>query len=298
MASIHVPVLLKETVEGLKLTSGLWYLDGTLGGGGHATAVAEATKGKVNIIGLDRNVVAIDEARDSLKGKSEKLILACESFANLDKVLDAHEIAQVDRILLDLGLSSDELDNSGRGFTFQKDEPLLMTMGDPETYPFTAHKIVNEWEEEVIANVIFGYGEDRFARRIARSIVNYRDKKKIETTGELAEIVKNAVPAFVRRGKIHPATKTFQALRIAVNDELNALKEGLRKGYERLSTNGIMAVISFHSLEDRIVKEFYKSKALAEEATVTKKPIIASEVEILNNPRSRSAKLRILEKHS
>jgi 16S rRNA (cytosine1402-N4)-methyltransferase len=302
MSSIHIPVLLKEVLDGLALDSKktLWYLDGTLGGGGHAKAVAEATKGKVNIIGLDRNVMAIDEARETLKdkseNKSEKLILACESFANLDKVLDAHEVTSVDRILLDLGLSSDELDNSGRGFTFQKDEPLLMTMGDPETYPFTAHKIVNEWEEEVIANVIFGYGEDRFARRIARSIINYRDKKPIETTKELAEIVKNAVPAFVRRGKIHPATKTFQAIRIAVNDELNSLKEGLRKGYERLSTDGIMAVISFHSLEDRIVKEFYKNKALALEATVTKKPITASEEELLNNPRARSAKLRILRK--
>jgi 16S rRNA (cytosine1402-N4)-methyltransferase len=299
MATIHVPVLLKEVIEGLKVettSKPFWYLDGTLGGAGHAKAVAQAAKGNLKIVGLDRNIIAIDEARETLKGTSEQLILACDSFAHLDMVLDAEGISSVDRILLDLGLSSDELDNSGKGFSFQKDEPLLMTMGNPDTYPFTAHKIVNEWDEEVIANIIFGYGEDRFARRIARSIVNYRTKKSIDTTHELAEIVKSSVPSFVRRGKIHPATKTFQALRIAVNDELNTLKEGLKKGYERLSPGGIMAVISFHSLEDRIVKEFYKSKTLAKEATATKKPITASEAEILNNPRSRSAKLRILEK--
>jgi 16S rRNA (cytosine1402-N4)-methyltransferase len=311
MASVHVPVLLQEVIEGFKIggeedrrsadrtllrTPSLIYLDGTLGGAGHAKAVAEAAQGNITIVGLDRNIMAIDEARETLKGQAGNLILECENFANLDKVLDQHGIEKVDRILLDLGLSSDELDNSGKGFTFQKDEPLIMTMGDPARYPFTAETIVNSWDEEVIANIIFGYGEDTFARRIARALISYRDKKKIETTKELAEIVKNAVPAFARRGKIHPATRTFQALRIAVNDELNVLKEGLRKGYERLSTDGIMAVISFHSLEDRIVKEFYKTKALAEEATVTKKPIRASEAEILNNPRSRSAKLRILEK--
>ena len=171
-----------------------------------------------------------------------------------------------------------------------------MTMGDPAHYPFTAQTIVNNWDEEVIANIIFGYGEDRFARRIARTIVTYRDKKKIETTHELAEIVKSAVPAFVRRGKIHPATKTFQALRIAVNEELAALKEGLGKGYGRLNSGGIMAVISFHSLEDRIVKEFNKQKAKNDNAELSKKPIAASESEILDNPRSRSAKLRILKK--
>jgi 16S rRNA (cytosine1402-N4)-methyltransferase len=206
-------------------------------------------------------------------------------------------------ILLDLGISSDELENSGRGFTFQKDEPLLMTMGDPAKYPFTAATIVNSWKEEDIANVIFGYGEERYARRIARAIVTYREKKIIETSGELAEIVKSAVPRFGRSfngrpAKIHPATKTFQALRIAVNDELGALKEGLTKGYERLAPGGKMVVISFHSLEDRIVKNFFK--ALADDSNakiITKRPIIASPQEIAENPRSRSAKLRILQKN-
>ncbi|MES2216388.1 MAG: 16S rRNA (cytosine(1402)-N(4))-methyltransferase RsmH [Patescibacteria group bacterium] len=306
MASIHVPVLLKEVVEGLKLQeakskkqeSALIYLDGTLGGAGHAMAVAEALEGKVIIVGLDRNKQAIEEGKGKLEGKAEKVILEVESFRNLDKVLEKHNIEKVDRILLDLGLSSDELDNSGRGFTFQKDEPLLMTMGDPDTYPFTAKTIVNDWDEEVIADVIFGYGEERFARRIARAIIVYRDKKTIETTHELAEIIKGSVPGFYRRGKIHPATRTFQALRIAVNEELNALKEGLTKGYEKLNAGGVMAIISFHSLEDRIVKEFFKSKAVTDDAVVSRKPLRASDEEILHNPRARSARLRVLERRN
>jgi 16S rRNA (cytosine1402-N4)-methyltransferase len=155
---------------------------------------------------------------------------------------------------------------------------------------------VNGWDESVIADIIFGYSEDRFARRIARAIVSYRAKKQIETSGELAEIVKSGVPAFARRGKIHPATKTFQALRIAVNDELGALREGLKKGYESLNAGGRMAVISFHSLEDRIVKEFFKKLGEEGARILTKKPITAGDQEIAENPRSRSAKLRVIEK--
>lgn len=344
MQSIHEPVLLHEVVEHLAIGSWLfknkitnnqkpitaWYLDGTLGGAGHAKAVAEAIKKQggslAGIIGLDRDEQALERAKITLKGKAEKVILECENFRNLDKVLEKNGVAKLDLILFDLGISSDELDNSGRGFTFQKDEPLLMTMGDPTKYPFTAKDIVNKWDEEVIANIIFGYAEERFARRIARAIVNYRQKKEIETSGEFAEIIKSSVPGFYRRGKIHPATKTFQALRIAVNDELGALKDGLKKGYESLSNGGRMAVISFHSLEDRIVKDFYKEKAgvgkkagtVAKGGTdgevgagakigvdreesggaiiITKKPIVASPQEIAENPRSRSAKLRVIEK--
>jgi 16S rRNA (cytosine1402-N4)-methyltransferase len=308
--SMHEPVLLHEVVENLarraaegtfsvpKALNAPWYLDGTLGGAGHALAIAGALQGKLGIVGLDRDEKAIEMAKESLKGKAGEIILECESFRNLDKVLDSHGVAGADMILLDLGISSDELDASGRGFTFQKDEPLLMTMGDPEKYPFTAKDIVNDWDEEVIADIIFGYGEERFARRIARSIAGYRAKKKIETSGELAEIIKSSVPAFYRRGKIHPATKTFQALRIAVNDELKALKEGLVKGYAKLNSGGRMAVISFHSLEDRIVKDFYKEQSRTGADVITKKPIRPSVQEIAENPRSRSAKLRVIEKNN
>jgi 16S rRNA (cytosine1402-N4)-methyltransferase len=353
MQSIHEPVLLHEIIANFSVlsdrASGLdsikassrakstqktfWYFDGTLGGAGHALAIAKAFEGKLGIIGLDRDAEALTRAKVTLKDKSEKLILEHDNFRNIDKVLERNGIDSVDLILLDLGLSSDELDNSGRGFTFQKDEPLLMTMGDPKDYPFTAKDIVNKWDEDVIADIIYGYAEEKFARRIARTIVNYRIKKQIETSGELAELVKMSVPGFYKRGKIHPATKTFQALRIAVNDELGSLKEGLRKGYERLGSGGRVAVISFHSLEDRIVKEFFKEKVgvnlkkidqyeekvskekginnekeirrkientvLSGEGKakiITKKPITASMQEIAENPRSRSAKLRIIEK--
>ncbi len=358
MKSVHEPVLLHEVVEYLVNSSGLivngksqkpstinykpltttnhepfWYLDGTLGGGGHALALAKALKGKLCLIGLDRDPEAVKMGLKNFADKAERVIIENENFRNLDKVLEREGISNVNAILLDLGISSDELENSGRGFSFQKDEPLLMTMGDPETYPFTAGDVVNDWEESVLADIIFGYGEERFARRIARAIVGYRTKKKIETSMELAEIVVQAIPFVARRhwknktnnsssssslrlsesndlkasqslnGQIpitnnqrHSATKTFQALRIAVNDELNALKEGLTKGYEKLTKGGRMAVISFHSLEDRIVKTFYKKMSVAEAKILTKKPIVAGEQELAENPRSRSAKLRILEK--
>ncbi|MEN9524102.1 MAG: S-adenosyl-methyltransferase MraW, rRNA (cytosine1402-N4)-methyltransferase [Candidatus Parcubacteria bacterium] len=301
METVHVPVLLHEVVDNfltVKSNKGMVYLDGTLGGAGHALAIAKAFEGKLTIIGMDRDPMAIGRATEILKGKVTQVILENEDYRNLDKVLDNHHISNVDLILLDLGISSDELENSGRGFSFQKDEPLLMTMGDPTKYPFTAKDIINTWAEEDIANVIFAYGEERFARRIARALVDYRSKKKIETSGELAEIVKSAVPGFYNMPhKIHSATKTFQALRIAVNDELGALKEGLRKGFQKLNKGGRMAVISFHSLEDRIVKDFNKEKSLEEAKIITKKPIVATDQEQAENPRSRSAKLRVLEKN-
>jgi 16S rRNA (cytosine1402-N4)-methyltransferase len=300
MQSVHKAVLLHEVVNNLVVdlpsSRSIWYLDATLGGAGHALAIAKALKGKINLIGLDRDCQAIRRAKEILKDEVSKLILKCKDFRNLDEVLDKHNVEKVDLILFDLGISSDELDNSLRGFTFQKNEPLLMTMGDPNDYLFTARDILNNWEEAVIADIIFGYGEERFARRIARNIVSYRLKKKIETTEELVEIVKMSVPGFYRRSKINPATKTFQALRIAVNDELSSLKEGLKKGYERLMLGGKMAVISFHSLEDRIVKNFYKEKEKEGATIITKKPITATFEEIATNPRSRSAKLRIIKK--
>lgn len=322
MQSVHKSVLLNEVVEHLVFGVWLldisnnqtpntnnqtdsekyiphipWLLDGTIGGAGHSLAIAKAMRGRLNIIGLDRDINAINRDAESLKGQAKEVILECENFRNLDKAMEKHSIKAVDIIILDLGLSSDELEASGRGFSFQKDEPLYMTFGDPSSYPFTAKNIVNDWGENVIADVIYGYGEEKFARRIARAIIGYREKKKIETSFELGELVKMAVPGFYRRGKTHPATKTFQALRIAVNDELNALKEGLRKGYDSLAIGGRMAVITFHSLEDRIVKNFYKDLAGQEGGRIiTRKPIKPSDQEIAENPRARSAKLRLIEK--
>lgn len=302
-ASVHEPVLLHEIVNAFKPSeteSGAkgipWYLDGTLGGAGHALALAKACGGKINILGFDRDIRAVERARSILEGHAEKIILVNEDFRDLDQVMELHGIPNADMILLDLGVSTDELESSGRGFSFRKDEPLFMTYDGPDEYPFTARDIVNRWDEAVLADVIFGYGEERYARRIAKAIVSYRTKKPIETSGELAEIVKTSVPPLYRRGRIHPATRTFQALRIAVNDELNALKEGLAKGYERLARDGKMAVISFHSLEDRIVKEFFKNESKKGAQLVTKKPIRPSFEEIGRNAKARSAKLRIIQK--
>lgn len=291
---IHKTVLLQESIEGLAITEGDVYLDGTLGSAGHALAAC----------GHGAQIVGIDQDEDALARATSRLQSTCDfrlikgSFRNMDKALDELGISKVNKIMLDLGLSSDQFETSGRGFTFQKNEPLLMTFKkDPSEEDLTAQEIVNHWDEENIADIIYGYGEERYARKIARKIVEARENKPITTTSELVEIIKAATPSFYHHGKIHPATRTFQALRITVNDEIGALKDGLKKGFDRLEKNGRMAVISFHSIEDRIVKHFYKEKAeegLAE--LITKKPITASELEKKENPRSRSAKLRIIKK--
>ncbi len=294
MSTVHTSVLLHESIDGLALKEGDIYLDGTLGGAGHAKYAFESMRGNITVIGLDRDQDALLRSREIL-GSSPKIILKQASFGDMAKVLDDLNIPKVNRIMLDLGLSSDQFEVSGRGFTFRKDEPLLMTMAKfPEPDDLTAHYIVNKWAEESIADIIYGYGEEKYARKIAKAIISYRERKTIETTFELVEIIKGAVPSFYKRSRIHPATRTFQALRIAVNDELNTLKDGLKQGYERLEKGGRMAVISFHSLEDRIVKHFYKAQEDA--VLITKRPLTASEQELQDNPRARSAKLRIIEK--
>ncbi len=294
---VHKTVLLKESIDGLGIHEGDIYLDGTLGSAGHALYALEQTKGNLKVIGLDRDTEAL--ARSSQRLSAYKDVNLVESsYKDLEEVLNRLNISKINRFMLDLGLSSDQFETSGRGFTFKNDEPLLMTFKkDLKPEDLTAAKIVNTWAEESIADIIYGFGEERYSRRIARAIVNYREKKEIEKTGELVEIINQAVPFFYKKGKIHPATRTFQALRIAVNDELNTLKIGLSKGFEKLDSGGRMAIISFHSLEDRIVKNFNKEKEEAGLAKIiTKKPIVPGDDEISQNPRSRSAKLRILEK--
>ncbi len=283
---VHKTVLLHESIDGLNLHDGSVYLDGTLGSAGHALLAQE--KG-ARVIGLDRDEGALARSRERLNTDA---ILIHESYRNLDKALADIHIPHVDAIMLDLGLSSDQFETSGRGFTFQKDEPLLMTFD--EKAELTAAEIVNTWDEENIADIIYGYGEERFARRIAKHIVQSRP---ITTTFALVEAVKKATPFAYHKGRIHPATRTFQALRITVNDEINTLKDGLKKGFEALSKNGRFAVISFHSLEDRIVKNYFRDRSKEDTGFIhTKKPIVASDEERIRNPRSRSAKLRIIEK--
>lgn len=297
---MHIPVLLHEVIAELDLKPDDVYLDGTINGGGHASAVAERLGEGGTIVGLDLDRTALERAKKRLAGAKARVILKELSFRNLDIALAETGIGAADKILFDLGLSSHQFEESGRGFSFQKDEPLLMTFKDmPGTSDLTATAIVNRWDEENIAQIVESYGEERFAKRIAHSIVLARAKHPLRTTKELIAAIEEALPAGYRFRKIHPATKTFQALRITVNDELGALAQGLEKGFQHLAVQGRMAVISFHSLEDRLVKQYFRK--LSDEGMVkriTKKPIAPSEREVADNHRSRSAKLRIIEKIS
>lgn len=294
---MHISVLLHESIKGLELKDGDVVFDGTFGGGGHTRAMLA--------LGKDIKVIATDLDSDAIKNGQElvaeypgQLILENDTFANIASILEKHNIAGVDKVLLDLGWSSNQLEYGGRGLSFLKDEPLLMTLKNEITESdVTAELIVNEWSEGTIADILFGFGEERYARRIARVICEVRQVKPIKTTHELVEIISRAVPPNYRFGKIHPATRTFQALRIAVNTELETLERALSETWKVLRPEGRMVVISFHSLEDRIVKRFFREVAAETESTIlTKKPIIAGQDETSANPRARSAKLRIIKK--
>lgn len=294
----HIPVLLEETITGLNLKPGAVYVDGTLGSGGHAAAAFQSQK-NVTIIGFDREGDAIKRAGKLLASLGAKPVLINDSFRNIASQLKDHGFTSVDAILMDIGISSVQLDDSGRGFTFQKDEPLLMTMED-EIIPdvtLTAYDLVNTSSESAIADIIYAYGEDTFARRIAKGIVEAREIAPIKTTFDLVRVVEASIPARFRKGKTNPATKTFQAFRIAVNDELGALRQGITGALEMLAPGGRLAIITFHSLEDRIVKNAFRD-AQTEGIVdiITKKPIVPTDTESKSNPRSRSAKLRIVEK--
>ncbi len=298
---MHKSVLLKTAIDWLDLQKGDVYLDATLGAGGHAEEVYARTKGDVAICGIDADETAISIARERLELVGAKPHLALLNFRDLDRLptlLDMDAPAKKpNKMLFDLGWSAMQVEDGGRGFSFLRDEPLIMTLSQPQTDQVTAYEVVNVWQEANLADVIYGYGEEKYSRRIARAIVEAREKKPIKSSLELAEIVKSAVPVWYRFGRIHPATRTFQAIRIAVNDELQTLKTGLEKGFEILQKSGRIAVISFHSLEDRIVKNFFRELADGGKGEIlTKKPIVADEVEVAENPRSRSAKLRVLKK--
>ena len=295
---MHIPVLLKEVVDGLDLQEGDIVVDGTINRAGHSKEICKLIGKSGTLVGVDLDESALKEAKENLKDAKCKVVLEENSFRNLDKVLEKNEIEKVDAILLDLGFSSNQMDDAKRGFSFQKDEKLLMTLKDsPTESDLTAKEIVNKWDEENIADIIYGYGEEKFSRQIAKKIVKLRREKPIETTQDLVEVIEKAVPNWYKHKKIHFATKTFQALRITVNDEIGALKEVLPKAIEALEEGGRLAIISFHSLEDRAVKQFFKAQKDEEVGQIiTKKPIAPERDEVLENPRSRSAKLRIFEK--
>ena len=298
MASIHRTVLLNEVIEGLNLNPKSLVIDCTFGGGGHSLEMCKKYPG-IKIIALDQDQ-SVFSAKGGLASGWEgcNISFVNDNFRNIDKVLEKEGKREVDGIIFDLGLSSDQLENSGRGFSFLKNEPLLMTLkANPTSSDLTAQDVVNTWSEKNLSDIIYGYGEEKFSRKIAKGMVDARQKAKIETTFDLVKIISGAVPGLYKRGRIHFATRTFQAIRIAVNDELGALAEGLDKGFKLLKIGGRMSVISFHSLEDRIIKRFFREKvAVGEARLINKKVILASDNEVKNNPRSRSAKLRILEK--
>src|SRR3989344_411229 len=294
---LHKSVLLQESILMLDIKPTDVVVDATVGGAGHSSALASHLGESGVLIGLDVDSQAIESAQETLIGVKPTIHLKVENFRNLGTVLQGLSIKAADKYLFDLGWSSIQLESSGRGLSFQKDEPLLMTLSDKVTpSTLTAGRIVNEWSEEQIRTIIHSYADERFAKRIAEAIVRQREISPIATTKELADLILAAVPGWYRNRKTHPATKTFQALRITVNDELDALQEGLRSAQAHLSTGGRIAVISFHSMEDRIVKRMFREwEKEGQGKILTKKPMTPSREEQQENPRSRSAKLRIFE---
>ena len=293
----HISVLLKEVLELLALEPDHIVVDATINGGGMSELIAKNLGDRGHLIGIDMDNEALAFARERLAHSACRVTLKEGNNRNLDTFLEEEGIIHVDRFLFDLGLSSRQLDASGRGFAFMRDEPLLMTFRtSPGEEDLSAERIINEWEEKHIADIIYGYGEERFARKIARQIVLARAESPLRTTRQLVTVIEKAVPAWYRHKRKHFATKTFQALRITVNDEIQSLREALEKALRTLSPKGRILVITFHSIEDRIVKNTFKRfKETGVGDILTKKPVVPSKEEVRANPRSRSAKLRVFE---
>ncbi len=289
--SLHIPVLLHESIDGLAITKGDVIVDGTFGGGGHSREILTEFGATVTLICVDLDEAA--QARyEQLIGDRAHVQFVHSNFKDVSQILEQVGQHAVDKVLLDLGTSTFQLLQDTRGFSFQSDTPLQMTFSQSGSHTgFTAWDIANEWNEENIADIIYAYGEDRRSRKIARAIVEARKLKPINTARDLASVIEQSVS---RQGKTHPATKTFQAFRIAVNDELTTIKDALDSWWSVLQPKGRIAVITFHSLEDRIVKQWMKAHTT--NRVITKKPITPSKEELLDNPRARSAKLRIIEK--
>lgn len=306
----HTTVLKDEAIHGLNMKKNGIYVDGTLGGAGHSREIVKQLTEDGHLYAFDRDATALEAARRVLAPYEGKFTLIHENFRHVKRELLRRGVTRVDGILLDLGVSSPQLDEKERGFSYRHDAPLDMRMDRSES--LTAYEIVNEWPYERLVRILFRYGEEKFSKQIARKIEISRKNKPIETTGQLAEIVKEAIPAPARRKGGHPAKRTFQAIRIAVNDELEALEEALSDGLSLLAAGGRMCVITFHSLEDRIVKKMFKKAAAPPQyppglpvvpekdepnyTLITKKPIIPGKEEQKVNHRARSAKLRVIEK--
>ena len=305
----HVSVLLDECLEGLNIKPDGTYVDGTLGGAGHSSQIAKRlTTG--HHIGIDRDPVALKAAGERLAPFGDKVTLVHSNFCEIKQVLTDLEIEGVDGILLDLGVSSPQLDDGSRGFSYMADAPLDMRMNSEDT--MSAYDVVNTWSQDELKRILYDYGEERYAPRIAAAICNRRAEKPIETTLELVDVIRSAMPAQALREKQHPAKRSFQAIRIAVNDELGSVEKVMRDAIPCLNKGGRLAVITFHSLEDRIVKNAMADAAKGctcppnfpvcvcgkkpKVKLITRKPIVSGDEELERNPRARSAKLRICEK--
>jgi len=308
----HKPVMLEECIENLNIKQDGIYIDGTMGGAGHSSEIYKRLGKNGILIGIDQDSYAIRASREKLSsiGGQARIIYENTNFKNIKDVCKKHYIDHVDGILLDLGVSSHQLDEEERGFSYQKDAPLDMRMDRRQT--LSAEVVVNEYDEDALRKIIQDYGEERWAGRIASFIARERQKKRIETTGELVDIIKAAIPSYARREGPHPAKRTFQAIRIEVNNELGILKDAIDDAVSVLKPGGRLCIITFHSLEDRIVKHAFQKMAkpctcppgfpvcvcgkVPEVVLVSKKPILPSKTEIGENPRARSAKLRVVEK--
>lgn len=305
----HVSVLLDECIENLNIRPDGVYVDGTLGLGGHSLEIAKRL-GSGRLVCIDRDETAIARASERLAEYRNRITFVHGNFSDTVSILDSLGIGAVDGMLFDLGVSSPQLDESGRGFSYMKDAPLDMRMD--ASAALTARTIVNEWDENALNRILWDYGEERYARRITAAILARRAERPIETTGELTEIIRGAMPAAALREKQHPAKRSFQAIRIAVNDELGEVERMMESAPDRLRPGGRLCVISFHSLEDRIVKNGIARRengcTCPREApictcgfvrtlrSVTRKPILPGEEELERNPRARSAKLRVAER--
>jgi len=305
----HVSVLLEECIEGLAIKPDGIYVDGTLGGAGHSSRIAALlTTGRH--IGIDRDPIALKVAQERLAPWADRVTLVHSNFCEIASVLEELNIEGVDGILLDLGVSSPQLDDGERGFSYMVDAPLDMRMNNEDS--LSAHTVVNTWSYEELKRILYDYGEERYAPKIAAAICSRREAKPIETTLELVDIIRGAMPAAALREKQHPAKRSFQAIRIAVNDELNSVAKVMEDAIPRLNPGGRLAVITFHSLEDRIVKNAMANAAKGctcppsfpvcvcgkkpQVKIITRKPIVSGGEELERNPRARSAKLRICEK--
>jgi 16S rRNA (cytosine1402-N4)-methyltransferase len=306
----HEPVLIREVLESLVLKPGGIYVDGTVGGGGHAQAILAATAPDGIVIGIDRDDDALSESARVLESFGTRTFLVKGNYADMKGILSRLGMERVDGIVLDLGVSSHQLETAGRGFSFTKPAPLDMRMD--RDAPWTARELVNTADPRELKRILREYGEELQAGRIARAIVERRKAGPIETTDELAGIIASAMPARMSHGRIHPATRTFQALRIAVNDELESLHRGIASGIDSLKEGGRFSVISFHSLEDRMVKDLFRDASRGCRCppdlpvcacggrprlrVITRKPVRPGEEEVEHNPRARSAKLRTAER--